>query len=667
MTSIQLNEWLENATQIVGQDIVYDAATFAALNLQEFNKKHWSENDKKLLSGVPLESVIRESTLPLLLKGESASQLFASLQGVTNRQRVIDIVQNGQRKTMISSFKPNGGKERSLGTSYQKMRPICNDAILGLVEKRRAIAFTEDVMFQSNQMEKITTSPLVWTTKTNAPKGRTCLHASKGSVNFPSLNDSIDRAKSDKLYPPQTLPTLPDIAELACQQREQYPDEPLSGATVDISSAYNQVPQTVDSAMTHGTRLKVDDGIGGYIMIIIIYLVAIFGFSTAGDIYCQCAQAIDEIHNMGLSTKRSRTYIDDGLLISPRRLIDQSVAEYIIPAEKLFGKVGVINKDKVEIWPSQLQGIGWHFDFISWTVKPKEKCMAKMLYCLFVRIPLGAVTVDEKEMEIVTGVLGWYAAGLPAGKSYLTSLYSCQHHVSRTSRRIKLTVEANADLMWWRALIIVAYAYPNAISASIDSIRRNKAATWFFRSDASSLIGGGAYVSTTMGGDAIDEFDGEAIRWTREEKMIFQQTGVSINVLEYYVVVYYVMLWGEKFRNSTIHVECDNTSAVNWIVKSRAGHSPAADALSKLFSLFCLKTNITIICTHIQGVNNTIADFRSRDLSYLAQDADEELASGNLSMTCTRQELCRKLLKLSVVEPGMMHGHRALQLLTRLQ
>ena len=78
------------------------------------------------------------------------------------------------------------------------------------------------------------------------------------------------------------------------------------------------------------------------------------------------------------------------------------------------------------------------------------------------------------------------------------------------------------------------------------------------------------------------------IRWTSEEIIAFELMGVSINVLEYYVVVYYVLLWGDQFQNRIIHVKCDNTSAVSWLVKSRASHSPAADSLAKLFSLYCL-------------------------------------------------------------------------------
>jgi hypothetical protein len=664
-TPEQVQEWLEEAKVKIGLDVVYDDATMEGMNLREFNTTHWERNDMKLRTE-PIEEIVRQAISPLLLKGESADELRVSLKNVTNRHKVIDILSNGQRKWMINSYRPDGGRERSFGRSYLDKRRICNNALVKLVEQGRALAFTEDAMRSSHQLEKLSTSPLAWAPKTDEPKGRTCLNASKGSKNFPSLNDSIDLESCDNCYPPVILPLLPDIAELVCQRQEQFPGESLSGATVDISAAYNQIAQSVPSAMTHATRLKV---IIDFIetVVVVIYLVGMFGFSRMGNIYCQCAQAIDEVHNMGLTTKRSLTYIDDGILIDPHRLIEQSVAEYISPAIKLFGTDGVINMDKVKIWASELQAIGWHFDFETWTVRPKEKGMAKMFHSVFERIPIGANTIDEKQLEIVVGILSWYAVGIPAGRSYLSSLFSCKHRVGQSSRRVVLTAEAKADLTWWRALMVVAYSNPTSLAASISSVRRNRVATLLMRTDASSLTGGGAEVLDIKTGKAFSEYRDDAIRWTGGEIDIFESMGVSINVLEYYVIIYYVMLWGEKLRGHVIHVECDNTSAVSWIVKSRAGHSPAADALTKLFSLFCLKMNISIICTHIQGVKNIVADFRSRDLTYLAQDADEELAAGNLQLAGTRQELCRRLLKISVTKPEDLHGPKALAILMTLR
>jgi hypothetical protein len=71
----------------------------------------------------------------------------------------------------------------------------------------------------------------------------------------------------------------------------------------------------------------------------------------------------------------------------------------------------------------------------------------------------------------------------------------------------------------------------------------------FLRTDASSEIGGGAVMSLTLGGPPVP-MKKEEIRWTSEELKVFIENKVSINVLEYFTVVFYVMLWSNNFWQS---------------------------------------------------------------------------------------------------------------------
>ena len=164
------------------------------------------------------------------------------------------------------------------------------------------------------------------------------------------------------------------------------------------------------------------------------------------------------------------------------------------------------------------------------------------------------------------------------------------------------------------------------------------------------------------------ELEGEAIRWTKAELLIFAKLGVSINVLEYLAAVFYVMLWADVMADSVILLECDNTAAVSWLMKCRTkgkGANRAADAIARLFTLFLLRTHIIIKSTHLRGVDNVIADFNSRDLSLCPQEADEgiirdlrsrESLVGQWSRSCNRRELCRSILYLCVTMPERMHG-----------
>jgi hypothetical protein len=150
---------------------------------------------------------------------------------------------------------------------------------------------------------------------------------------------------------------------------------------------------------------------------------------------------------------------------------------------------------------------------------------------------------------------------------------------------------------------------------------------------------------------------------------MFNQMGTSINVLEYFTVVYYVILWGNLLKDKIVHVKCDNTSAVSWIMRNRTKHNNAAESLARIFSLFCLSNNITIICTHIKGVDNVLADYLSRDLTLAAQGADEwnRRTDGTKFTNLQRAEACRKLLTLCITQSSEMHGQAILILLTELR
>ena len=53
-------------------------------------------------------------------------------------------------------------------------------------------------------------------------------------------------------------------------------------------------------------------------------------------------------------------------------------------------------------------------------------------------------------------------------------------------------------------------------------------------------------MSLTAGGEPLSVPD-DAIRWTAEEMRVFATQGISINTLEYYAAIYFVMLWSHLF------------------------------------------------------------------------------------------------------------------------
>ena len=114
------------------------------------------------------------------------------------------------------------------------------------------------------------------------------------------------------------LPSLCEIAEMVCEQRDHLLGEELSGANVDVTAAYAHGPQSAATAKLHDTTQSSErnEEMDHYHCHL---------FTRAGHVYCTFASTIDEAHNEGQPTRRSRTCIDDEILISPERSIDDSL------------------------------------------------------------------------------------------------------------------------------------------------------------------------------------------------------------------------------------------------------------------------------------------------------------------------------------------------------
>ncbi len=127
---------------------------------------------------------------------------------------------------------------------------------------------------------------------------------------------------------------------------------------------------SVDTAKLLATKIRIPHptATDQFAYLIIVFLVVMFGFIRASNVYCLCADSIDRQHNV--ERQRSRTYIDDGGIIDIQERIDQARADYKVYVRSLFGH-DAFNDCKDRKWDDNLECIGWHFDFISWTVMPK--------------------------------------------------------------------------------------------------------------------------------------------------------------------------------------------------------------------------------------------------------------------------------------------------------
>ena len=95
---------------------------------------------------------------------------------------------------------------------------------------------------------------------------------------------------------------------------------------------------------------------------------------------------------------------------------------------------------------------------------------------------------------------------------------------------------------------------PHILSASISHLRRNLIANEQLFTDASSTIGGGGWIPIIFNDDGTTTQEG-FIRWSPEEIHAFANgidgKVIDINVLDFFVVIYFVLLWGDELREKS--------------------------------------------------------------------------------------------------------------------
>ena len=142
--------------------------------------------------------------------------------------------------------------------------------------------------------------------------------------------------------------------------REHNPVENIHGGTVDVSAAYQQFSLTTEAAKLRSTIINVTHE-GNIKQVLVIYLVGVFGDTRASFVYNTIGRALDFKHNLNREIERSKTYLDDGIVVDKESEIDQSIQDYSDNIESLVG-VGASKDDKRVNYKFDLQAIGFLFN-----------------------------------------------------------------------------------------------------------------------------------------------------------------------------------------------------------------------------------------------------------------------------------------------------------------
>jgi len=206
----------------------------------------------------------------------------------------------------------------------------------------------------------------------------------------------------------------------------------------------------------------------------VIYLVGVFGDTRASFVYNTIGRALHFKHNQSRDIDRPKTYIDDGIIVDVENNIEQSIQGYYDSIEFIIG-IGAAKDDKRFNYEFDLQAIGFLFNLRKeiWRVGPKRRGIIKMFLVLFITFPVeltnehATVKVQRIKLLQVASLLNWYSQVIPAGSSFVQSLYR-NAGWGADSSMVEVDVNTKRDIHWWRLLIISSLKKPDFFSAKED-------------------------------------------------------------------------------------------------------------------------------------------------------------------------------------------------------
>ena len=476
-------------------------------------------------------------------------------------------------------------------------------------------------------MEGLHVSPTHVACKRGDTKGRCCVDHSASGLNEGTDMDAIEAALGQM--------SLPSLKQLATLLHDSFQMGARSLFKTDVSSAFNRVKLSFEAVLSQTTQ--VDD-------LILFPLVAVFGWSASPIYYSLIGDAVHWAHNGGVSTTtldrwrteqgkdvphrrsnlltgRSCTYVDDTL--GPIRPGDDAVS----PADadtiicRLLGEDGV-NPDKNE-QGSGVTGLGWFIDMHKGTMRPSDRGVQKMIWWCYRKAGLKVKSLLLHDLQSLVGLLRWYSSVIPMAHGSLCGL-SAQLGTALRARQptqwVHLDGASRRDLEFWRWLLDVGLKHPAVWSAPFWFLAgdlKDRVVHELF-TDASSLIGGGYVLGTASFGQFL---------WEEAEKRLFASSTsglTDINVLEFVVAVLAIVTERQYLRGAVVLLRVDNMAAVSWLNRLRLNHTWGQSWMRLLITLSLLY-NIRVVCQHVPGVNNCVADGLSR---YFQEASDRLLRDG---------------------------------------
>lgn len=315
------------------------------------------------------------------------------------------------------------------------------------------------------------------------------------------------------------------------------------------------------------------------------YCCLCFGYAAAPRLFTKLTKPImAHLHEIGI---RASIYIDDLLLIDKCR---NSLISSVNYTTGLLENLGfTVNREKSVLFPTRrIQHLGFVLDSANMNLSlPHDKVSNLQT---FINELLMDKHLTIRKVAKLTGVLVSCCKGTRWGRMFYRDIdrdkvLALKVNLGNFDSTLELSDKAKDNINWWLE------------SESLDPCPLNmNRPSMHLQADASLAGWGCANVlaKKSTGG-----------RWNEAESQL------HINVLELKAAWLGVQSFCSKLSNACIHIELDNTTAIGYI-NNMGGTKANLDHLAKDFWHWLRNRDLYIVASHIPGVDNSIADRKSR-------------------------------------------------------
>ena len=279
--------------------------------------------------------------------------------------------------------------------------------------------------------------------------------------------------------------------------------------------------------------------------------------------------------------------------------------------KSLMSEINVpIADEKTEGPTAVLVFLGLELDSINMTVRiPLDKINATLEK---IKHMLSKPKATLREMQSLIGTLNFCCRAIPMGRPFCRRLINATCGLTKPFHHTRINKGIRKDLQMWQNF----FQNHNGISVFHDRFWVSSDDLELFTDSA-----GGA----NLGFGIFFKGHWCNARWPRN----WYTMGITkdITVLELFPIVVSLFIWAEDLKNKKIKFHCDNRAVVD-IINKLSSKSEIVMRLIRILTLKCLKLNVILKASHVQGKHNSTCDALSRlqldRFHLLAPNADPE-------------------------------------------